>query len=310
MQRGFQLGLLLLVVQLFQEGLGNIPAVTLAVLGFNVYLYVFPAAPLMKLKYYFSNLQVPQSCTLLVKYEACVSLQLVHRNKEWRRLFLSPLHHVNDWHLYFNMVSFLWKGLRLERHLGAAWFLYLLSVFSLLTGLVYLLLQALMVKLIEDKDALGDFIDLPALSSECAVGFSGVLFALKVVSNHYNPGGVTYILNICVSNRFASWVELVLIYLVTPGTSLVGHLAGILVGLLYTVGPLKIIMKTCAGLTEEEQVELAIRKSLNDKRGQTFTTRPRHIFHHADEELSPEELLRRRRIRRFGPEVSNQRRRR
>ncbi|XP_067363693.1 rhomboid-related protein 4-like isoform X2 [Channa argus] len=225
MQRGFQLGLLLLVVQLFQEGLGNIPAVTLAVLGFNVYLYVFPAAPLMK---------------------ACVSLQLVHRNKEWRRLFLSPLHHVNDWHLYFNMVSFLWKGLRLERHLGAAWFLYLLSVFSLLTGLVYLLLQALMVKLIEDKDALGDFIDLPALSSECAVGFSGVLFALKVVSNHYNPGGVTYILNICVSNRFASWVELVLIYLVTPGTSLVGHLAGILVGLLYTVGPLKIIMKTCA----------------------------------------------------------------
>lgn len=48
MQRGFQLGLLLLAVQLFQEGLGNIPAVTLSVLGFNVYLYMFPAAPLMK----------------------------------------------------------------------------------------------------------------------------------------------------------------------------------------------------------------------------------------------------------------------
>lgn len=48
MQRGFQLGLLLLVIQLFQQGLGNIPAVTLAVLGFNVYLYAFPAAPPIK----------------------------------------------------------------------------------------------------------------------------------------------------------------------------------------------------------------------------------------------------------------------
>ncbi|XP_042343102.1 rhomboid-related protein 4-like [Plectropomus leopardus] len=305
MQRGFQLGLLLLVVQLFQEGLGNIPAVTLAVLGFNVYLYVFPAAPMM---------------------EACVSLQRVYRNKEWHRLFLSPLHHVDDWHLYFNMVSFIWKGIRLERCLGAAWFLYLLSVFSLLSGLVYLLLQAALTKLIEDSDP------LMTLTEECAVGFSGVLFALKVVSNHYNPGGVTFVLYMRVTNRFASWVELVLIYLISPGTSLVGHLAGILVGLLYTWGPLKAIMKTCAelvspdgnsprpssffsssgysgtrqehsedpqhaedhiagdasaytesyiaGLTEEEQIEMAIRKSLNDK-GQS---RQRQTEHPTEEE--------------------------
>lgn len=31
-------------------------------------------------------------------------------------------------------------------------------------------------------------------------------------------------------------------------TSFVGHLSGILVGLLYTTGPLKKIMKKCAGL--------------------------------------------------------------
>ncbi|XP_071353089.1 rhomboid-related protein 4-like isoform X2 [Trachinotus anak] len=346
MQRGFQLGLLLLVVQLFQEGLGNIPAVTLAVLGFNVYLYMFPAAPLMK---------------------ACVSLQHVYKYKEWRRLFLSPLHHIDDWHLYYNMASFIWKGIRLERRLGAAWFLYLLSVFSLLTGLVYLLLQALMIKLVEVSDPLGGFVDLLSHGSECAVGFSGVLFALKVVSNHYNPGGVTYVLNMRVSNRFASWVELVLIYLINPGTSLIGHLAGILVGLLYTAGPLKTIMETCAefvssdvnnpqpgsyysssgttgyrgtrrenseeprhaedstrdhtsdytesyiaGLTEEEQLELAIRESLNE-RGQTRqreTASHRHGFQPSDEEVSPEELLRRRRLRRFEPGLSSQRRRR
>ncbi|KAM9358679.1 rhomboid-related protein 4-like [Symphorus nematophorus] len=340
-RRGFELGLLLLAVHLFQEGLGNIPAVTLAVLGFNVYLYIFPAAPLL---------------------QACVSLHYVYEKKDWGRLFLSPLHHVDDLHLYFNMASFLWKGIWLERRLGGGWFLYLLLVFSLLDGLVYLLLQAGLTKL-SNSDLLAGFIDVSSHSNECAVGFSGVLFALKVVNNHYNPGGVTYVLNIRVHNRFASWVELVLIYLLAPGTSLIGHLAGILVGLLYTVGPLETIMKTCAefmssdgnhprpssyysssgysgtrrgqpetpqpaedhttdytsgytesdlaNMTEEEQIEMAIRNSLNDT-GQTRQrgpAAPRRGSHLTAEEERLEEL-RRRRLRRLEEEVSNQRRRR
>ncbi|KAM9359458.1 rhomboid-related protein 4 [Symphorus nematophorus] len=287
-QRGSQLGLLLLASQVFQVGLDNIPPVTLAVLGLNVYLFLFPAAPLM---------------------QTCVSVQQAYWAKDWRRLLLSPLHHADDVHLYFNMVSFIWKGIRLERRLGGAWFLYLLSVFSLLTGLVYLVLEALLTELTEDQ----------SYSMACAVGFSGVLFALKVLSNHYHPGGVTYVMGLPVPNRYSSWVELVLIHITSPGTSFVGHLAGILVGLLYTAGPLKTIMKKCAGfvtsdgynsrpsgyysssrssgysgsgegysgyqpyapnyttnhsaaytggLTEEEQIQAAIRNSLND-RGQT-----------------------------------------
>lgn len=47
--------------------------------------------------------------------------------------------------------------------------------------------------------------------------FPGVLFALKVLNNHYHPGGVTYIYGFPVSDRFASWVELVLIYITAPG---------------------------------------------------------------------------------------------
>ncbi|KAJ3590242.1 hypothetical protein NHX12_008196 [Muraenolepis orangiensis] len=215
--RGSQLGLLLLASQVFQVGLDNIPPVTLGVLGLNVYLYLFPAAPLM---------------------QACVSVQKAYWYGDWRRLFLSPLHHVDDWHLYFNLTSFLWKGVHLERCLGGAWFLYVLSVFSLLTGVVYLGLEAGLTELTDD----------PSYSVQCAVGFSGVLFALKILSNHYHPGGVTYVLGFPVANRYASWVELVLIHLTNPGTSLIGHLAGILVGLLYTAGPLKFIMKKCAGL--------------------------------------------------------------
>ncbi|CAI5692773.1 unnamed protein product [Oreochromis niloticus] len=288
-QRGSQLGLLLLASQVFQLGLNNIPPITLAVLALNVYLYLFPAAPL---------------------FQACVSVQQAYWLKDWRRLLLSPLHHADDWHLYFNMVSFLWK-----------------------------VLEALLTELMQDQ----------SYSMACAVGFSGVLFALKVLNNHYYPGSVTYVMGLPVSSRYASWVELVLIHITSPGTSFVGHLSGILVGLLYTTGPLKKIMKKCAGfvtsngynsqpgayyrssgpsgytgtgrgfsgnyqyapgytadytasytggLTEEEQLEEAIRNSLND-RGQTRQrgAPPAYGFHLSEDARAEE--IRQMRLRRF-----------
>ncbi|XP_026197478.1 rhomboid-related protein 4-like isoform X2 [Anabas testudineus] len=240
-RRGSQLGLLLLASQVFQVGLDNIPPVTLGVLALNVYLYMFPVAPPM---------------------QTCVSVQQACWLKDWRRLLLSPVHHVDDLHLYFNMVSFIWKGIRLERRLGGSWFLYLLSVFSLLSGLVYLVLEALLTELTQDQ----------SYSMSCAVGFSDVLFALKVLNNHYHPGGVTYMLGVPVSNRYASWVELVLIHILSPGTSFVGHLSGILVGLLYTAGPLETIMKKCS--------ELMTSKGYNPQRRQYFRSSAGYSGHH------------------------------
>ncbi|KAK7883070.1 hypothetical protein WMY93_029244 [Mugilogobius chulae] len=320
-QRSSNLGLLLLGYQLMQMGLDNIPPVTLAVLGLNVYLFIFPVAPLMK---------------------ACVSVDQAYWLKDWRRLLLSPFHHADDMHLYFNMASLLWKGVRLERRLGGPYFLYILSVFSVATGLVYLLLEAALTELTQDY----------SFSMQCAVGFSGVLFGLKVLVNHYFPGGMSYVMGIPVSNRYASWAELVLIHITSPGTSFIGHLSGILVGLLYASGPLKIIMQKCAdivtfngadyrprthyrssgkyfcclylrfkfnfiyknsnyfyftgysgfgdntphytgGLTEEEQLETAIRNSLNEREQAQRPTPPPYGFPLSEEEM------RQRRLRRF-----------
>ncbi|XP_014850418.1 PREDICTED: rhomboid-related protein 4 [Poecilia mexicana] len=310
--RSSHLGLLMLGAQVLEVGLGSIPPVTLAVLAINVYLYLFPAAPLLR---------------------ACVSVQQAYWQGDWRRLLLAPFHHADDWHLYFNMVSLLWKGMNLERRLGAAWFLYVLSVFSVLTGAVYLLLEALLTELADDQ----------SYSLSCAVGFSGVLFALKVLNNHYHPGRVIYLMGLPVASRYASWVELVLIHFTAPGTSFVGHLAGILVGLLYTSGPLNRIMRKCAdlftsnehgshhnyyrsagtsgyagrsgvyygyfqdppdyhtasftgGLTEEQQLEAAIRNSLHDRgQGHSSRGRPHRDF---SDDFSAEET-RWRRMRRF-----------
>lgn len=51
----------------------------------------------------------------------------------------------------------------------------------------------------------------------CSYLFQGVLFALKVLSNHYYSEGVTYVMGLPISNRYASWVELVLIHITVPG---------------------------------------------------------------------------------------------
>ncbi|XP_010610065.1 rhomboid-related protein 4 isoform X1 [Fukomys damarensis] len=215
--RGINTGLLLLFSQIFQVGINNIPPVTLATLAVNIWFFLNPLKPL---------------------YNSCLSVEKCYQQKDWQRLLLSPLHHADDWHLYFNMVSMLWKGINLERRLGSRWFAYILTTFSLLTGVVYLLLQV----------ACAEFMDEPDFRRNCAVGFSGVLFALKVLNNHYCPGGFVNVLGFPVPNKLACWAELLAIHFFSPGTSFAGHLAGILVGLMYTHGPLKKIMETCAGL--------------------------------------------------------------
>lgn len=298
-QQGSRSGLLMLASLIYWFGVDNIPPVTLAVLGLNIFLFLQPAAPLM---------------------QTCVSVQQAYWLGDWPRLLLSPVHHVDDLHLYFNMASFIMKGYQLERRLGSAWFLYLLAVFSLLTGAVYLALEAALTELTGD----------PGYSLQCAVGFSGVLFALKVLNNHYHPGGVTNLMGLGVPNRYASWVELVLIHVTAPGTSFVGHLAGIVVGLLYTCGPLQTLMKTCADvltlrvllsgpgrhftssgqsgfngavprpeqMTEEEQLQEAIRNSLADQGGPGVRDAPPYGFHYPDEWTAAQEL-RWRRLMRF-----------
>ena len=49
--------------------------------------------------------------------QVCISAGGVWYNncKQWSRLLLSPFFHLDDWHIYYNMASFLWKGISLSR---------------------------------------------------------------------------------------------------------------------------------------------------------------------------------------------------
>lgn len=163
----------------------------------------------------------------------CLSAQAILKWKEYERLLLSAFEHGDDIHLYYNMLSFLSKGRTLERHFGSPYFAYLLTIFTLMTSATYVGLEVLATELTGDKQHY----------KTCAIGFSGVIFALKVLTTHYwETGRYRRYFGLRVAGKYAVWVELLTIQLMVPNASFVGHLAGILVGLAYTQGPLKFLM--------------------------------------------------------------------
>ena len=64
--------------------------------------------------------------------------------------------------------------------------------------------------------------------NQCAIGFSGVLFALKVLVND-NDGDFGLF---SVPKKMAIWAELLIIQILVPNASFICHLAGILSGIL------------------------------------------------------------------------------
>ncbi|CAM1154561.1 RHBDD1 (predicted) [Pycnogonum litorale] len=214
-------GLILLAYQILGVvGVDRIPPVTLGVLAAQVAIYL--------------RLFQPPWDHLS---DACVSGDFVWTKKNWFRLLFASFEHGDDWHLYYNMVSFVWKGISLERRLGSKRFFCILAIFSVLVNIVYVMLAELA----------SIYFD-PHYHYRCAVGFSGVIFALKVVTTHYSRSSTSFIFgSIPIPSQYAVWSELILIHLLVPRSSFIGHLAGILVGLAYVYGPLQKIIDNLLG---------------------------------------------------------------
>ena len=220
-RRSAGLGVFLLAAQILQMGVQHIPPVTLGIVAANASVY-------LGLLRRFRLIRVPS-----IK-EACVSAFHVWHKGQWSRLIWAAFLHADEWHLYYNMASFLWKGRSLEPRMGSARFLYLIAVFTVLTSATLVALNLIAV----------DALSQPHYYTDCAVGFSAVLFALKILTTFdMPPSARTSIMGfIVVPTRYACWVELVVTSLLFPNVSFLGHLAGILVGLAYVKGPLRNLM--------------------------------------------------------------------
>ncbi|XP_044499289.1 rhomboid-like protein 14, mitochondrial isoform X2 [Mangifera indica] len=148
---------------------------------------------------------------------------LILFSRDLKRLFLSAFYHVGESHLFYNMMSLLWKGIRLETSMGSTEFASMVVVLvGLSQGITLLLAKSLLL-----------FFDYgKPYYSEYAVGFSGVLFAMKVILNSHSEN-FTNVYGFIVPARYAAWAELILIQMFVPGVSFLGHLGGILAGILY-----------------------------------------------------------------------------
>ncbi|KAL5149271.1 Rhomboid-like protein 14, mitochondrial [Glycine soja] len=148
---------------------------------------------------------------------------LILKNKDLKRFLLSPFYHIGEPHLVYNMLSLLWKGFQLETSMGSVDFASIVaSLLVLSQGVTLMLSKSLLL-----------FFDYErSYYSEYSVGFSGVLFAMKVVLNSQSEN-YTSVYGLIVPSRYAAWAELVLAQLLVPGVSFLGHLGGILAGLLY-----------------------------------------------------------------------------
>jgi len=210
-KKSYKLRFFLLLLNIGRYTYERIPLVTLFYITLNIFAFI--------------NLQ-----SSIYLERVCIGVNQFWNSNEYWKLITFQIHHIHDFHLYYNILSFLWKGVNIEKKLKSCYFAYLLAVFTVLTSLVTLSLDALYFK------AFGS-----SYNQHCAVGFSGVIFALKVLAADtklYDTANVTF----CeMSINYVCWLELIVIQILVPQVSLTSNLAGILVGLAYTKGLLKIL---------------------------------------------------------------------
>lgn len=205
-QKGLQSGVLLLFIQILNFGLDKVPPATLIGIIAQALLYI-------------GLIKVPWNAE-----EVCISAVKIIKYKDWRSFFLSNFEHGSDMHLYYNMLSFILKGYYLEPIYGTANFALLLVVLSIGCSAMYVSLGYILMQLTGDY---GYF-------TACAIGFSAVLFALKVIALCEERDKLHNVSGFIVPSKLAVWLELVLIHLLVPNSSFIGHLGGILVGCLYS----------------------------------------------------------------------------
>eukprot|EP00245_Coleochaete_scutata_P000706 TRINITY_DN1081_c0_g1_i1.p1 TRINITY_DN1081_c0_g1~~TRINITY_DN1081_c0_g1_i1.p1 ORF type:complete len:326 (+),score=39.40 TRINITY_DN1081_c0_g1_i1:244-1221(+) len=185
--------------------LNHRPPVTLGLIAANLAIYFRPF-----------DLDVLLPATERV----CLWPRLILRDKDLVRLMMSAWYHADDTHIVYNMISLLWKGAQIEATQGSERFGVMVGALLILSNTIHVGLAWMLG---------GSFLD------ECSIGFSAILFAMKTVLS-WNSSSSDLIYGIPIPTRYAAWAELILIQLVVPQASFLGHLSGILAGLAFLHG--------------------------------------------------------------------------
>ena len=157
-----------------------------------------------------------------------INADWVMEKGEYYRIVTAAFTHVSIMHIGMNMMSMYSLGTSLEMQFGSLQFLFM-SVWSVLAiGALYVILSWL------GAVATGD----QSWMYMSAVGYSGVLFNYAILEAYHTTAVTRSLCGFCdVPAKMYPFVLLVAIQLLMPGISFLGHVSGVLFGLLLVYGP-------------------------------------------------------------------------
>jgi len=153
---------------------------------------------------------------------------------EYYRVLSNAFVHAGLMHIGFNMMALTALAPRLEEKFGSLPLLFMTMWSIVVEGLLYIFVSYVMgVYITGDNTWL----------MHSGVGFSGVLFAYMILESYHTVEQSRSVFGMCaVPTKLYPWIMLVLLSLLIPGISFMGHLCGIVSGMLFVSG----IMDTVA----------------------------------------------------------------
>lgn len=176
-----------------------------------------------------------------------ISVNDVFKEKRYYTILAAAFVHGGVMHICMNMLSLIQLGTSLEGQLGTSQFLYFSAWSIVFCGCLYLCVEYVCYFITGS----GTWLEMKA------VGYSGVLFSYAVIESYsvnvqsrslfglFNVPAVVY-----------PWVLLILLSLIMPNVSFVGHFSGILVGILTVSGATTMLFPSKAFQEELEQSDL------------------------------------------------------
>ena len=184
----------------------------------------------------------------------CLLPRLITRDpiQESYRIITSSFTHASFVHLILNVFAFVQVGISLEQKFGSVMFMILIMTFTALCGVTHVIVA----NVVNELGFMGAM-------NECAVGFSGVIFALIVVDTQYSRINQRDVFGLFSVNAFVYPFALIaVVQFLAPQSSIVGHLSGVIVGILYTKGWLNFVI---VGSGTVERLETTILRSHLDR---------------------------------------------
>ncbi|PXF48184.1 Rhomboid-like protein 15 [Gracilariopsis chorda] len=165
-------------------------------------------------------------------FAVCLLPTRVFSSAQVYRIFTYPFFHAGFFHILFNLIAWFMLANNFEKTVGTLGAFYV--IFVLFIPLSALLQCA--VSFIIDALASTQF------RNDCAVGISGVLFAILVVNIHVSAtSSISFFGLFNISANWYPWVLAVILQLLSPRLSFMGHISGILMGYALVLGYLRVI---------------------------------------------------------------------